>query len=121
MGSAGEGSRLDTTEGLEAVIQAIIALFCGESLAIYGEMLATKSRFTWAVLCGVIGQLSLLYGYWIGYKATGHVWSVTVASIGSIVIVEPILIWITLHEPPTRNALIGWLFGVAGIVIANLK
>lgn len=99
----------------------ILALFIGESIAIYGEMLATKAKFEHAILYGIIGQLFLIYGYYLGYKALNNIWIVTVTSIASIIIAEPLIILITMREIPGRNVFIGCALGIIGLIVANIK
>jgi len=98
----------------------MLALFFGEALAIYGELLAAKGRPFAGLLIGLPGWPLLIWGYWAGCRA-GGVWRVTAASIGSILIAEPLLVVLMFREAPERNALIGCLLGAAGIVVASMK
>ena len=103
------------------MLKTIVALIFGESLSIYGELLIAKGNVYWWLLpMGIVSWVALLYGYWSGYKA-GGIWAVTAVSIGSIVVIEPILVWMMFHEMPSRNALIGCVFGLLGIVFASIK
>ena len=98
----------------------LIGLFLGETLAIYGELLAAKGRPFFGLLIGLPGWPLLVWGYWAGCRA-GGIWRVTAASIGSILIAEPLLVILMFREIPERNALIGCLLGAAGIVVASVK
>jgi len=106
--------------GLEKLILPLLALFTGEALAIYGELLSAKGHLWKGLPWGFISWPLLLWGYWAGSK-NGGIWRVTAVSLGSILIVEPLLIICMFREAPERNALIGCLLGVAGIVVASVK
>lgn len=67
----------------------------------------------------VIGAgFGLLLAYVLGIKAFKNIWVVSVISITSIVIAEPILIYAVFRELPTRGALIGFVLGVVGLLSA---
>jgi len=99
---------------------ALTAIFLGEAVSIYGELRAGKGCVIEGILWGLIGWPLLIYGYWYGVKCS-NVWPVTVTSIAAILIMEPLLILLLYKEQPTRNALIGCLLGVAGLIVANVK
>lgn len=102
------------------MLLVIFALFFGETLAIYGELVAAKGN-PWTGLCfALLGVPFLIWAYTTGCKL-GGVWQITAASIAAILIAEPILIFTMFHEMPNRNTLIGCLLGAAGLIIANLK
>lgn len=101
-------------------LYAVLALLTGEVLAIYGELLAAKGAPWKGCLLGFVSWPLLIWGYWYGYRI-GGIWQVTAASIGSIVIAEPLLVWGMFREYPGRNALIGCVLGVLGLVIASVK
>ena len=98
----------------------MLCLFFGESLAIYGELLAARGRPWLGMACSFPGWPLLIFGYWIGCRA-GGIWRVTAASICSILIAEPLMIVLMFREVPERNALTGCLLGAAGIVVASIK
>ena len=101
-----------------------ILLFGGEAIAIYQEMVAARAAkagslsfgvgawlFAWMMVSGVM----LLAGYYLGYLSFKNIWVVTVISIGSILIAEPLLILAFFRESPTLGAWIGLILAVLGI------
>lgn len=98
----------------------IAAIFLGECLAILGELQAAKDRLALGTVLALVGVPLLLYGYWLGVR-TGTVWKVTAVSVGSILIAEPVLVWLVFREAPSRGELAGCLLGAAGMVVANWK
>ncbi len=101
-------------------ISVMFAIFFGEFLGIFGELLAAKNKPAVGFAVGLVGWTMLIWGYWIGYKHNG-IWQVTATSIGSILIVEPLLIVLMFREMPGRNELIGCILGAAGLIVANIK
>ncbi len=102
------------------MLWAILALFFGETLAIYGELVAAKGRPWTGLAIGSVGMPLLIWAYYAGYKQ-GGIWQVTATSIGSILIAEPVLIILMFREAPGRNALIGCLLGATGLIVASIK
>lgn len=66
-----------------------------------------------SLLMAVAGAF-LIGGYMIGYNAFRNIWIVSVISVTSILIVEPVLAYTICRELPTRGALIGFVFGMVG-------
>lgn len=109
-------------------IFALITLFFGEALSIGAELVASKrvvshpneylSIFLWVLIPVVFGGILLVTGYMLGYLHIKNIWVVTAVSVGSILIVEPILIFWLFREMPTTGAVIGLVLGVLGIFFA---
>lgn len=102
------------------MFKAVIALLIGETLAIYGELLAAKGSPWWGSGIGLFGYPFLIFGYWYGYKQ-GGIWQVTATSLGTILIAEPLLVLTMFRETPERNALIGCVLGALGLIVASMK
>lgn len=111
-----------------AKILVIFLLFVGETLSIYAEMLAAKSSsanpslllqiFLKTFLVIIVAGGFLIAGYVLGFKVFKNIWVVSVASITSILIMEPILAYTIFNQLPTRGALIGLILGILGFVAA---
>ncbi|WP_093414500.1 MULTISPECIES: hypothetical protein [unclassified Pseudomonas] len=67
-----------------------------------------------ALMC--FAGLCLLGAYWLGYRAIGDIWVVTVVSVTSLLILEPIVVWTLFDEAPGRGALIGFCLGALGML-----
>ncbi len=103
-------------------VLAVLLLLCGEAVSIGAELVASKrvvahtgdylSIFLWATLAIVIGGALLVAGYMLGYVYVKNIWVIAAVSVGSILIVEPILILILFREVPTTGALIGLVLGM---------
>ena len=99
----------------------------GEFCAIYSEVVAARLAHTghtsWAELVGPVlimcfAGLCLLGAYWLGYVAVGDIWLITVVSVTSLLLLEPLVIWALFHEAPGRGALIGFCLGALGMLSA---
>jgi hypothetical protein len=103
---------------------AIILVFSGEALSIGAELIASKrvaaigadyiSIFLWMFIPIVIGGAFLVAGYMLGYLHLKNIWIIAAISIGSILIVEPILAFLLFRQFPTTGAAIGLAFGILG-------
>jgi hypothetical protein len=101
---------------------AIGLIAIGEILAIYAELYSahqmqiknTQQGFLISFIIMTIAGAALLSGYMIGYKAFDNIWIVVAVSVGSILIVEPIVAYTMFKEMPTKGAIIGLVLGMAG-------
>ena len=107
------------------MVAALILMIIGEVLTIYSEVYASKlsgrptetpSMFVKPIILICIAGTCLIFAYWLGYKATGNIWVVTVASLTLLLILEPIVIYAMLKELPERGALIGFILGATGLI-----
>ena len=110
-----------------AKILAVALLFAGESLAIYAEATAAKAIGTtasfWIIFFKmftiiIIAGAFLIAGYMLGYWGFRDIWVVSVVSIASIVVMEPIINLGIFQEAPSRGAIAGLILGVLGLVSA---
>ena len=107
---------------------SILLLVIGEAFTIYGEIKGAKIISTTTIndfsitnllmplLLVVLGSIGLLVGYCYGIKAFNGIWVVCVVSIGSILIVEPIIAYSLFKEIPSRGATIGLILGFTGMI-----
>lgn len=101
-------------------------IFGGESLAILAEMLAARAytnqpfvqAFLKVFLMMIVGGGFLVAGYILGFRLFQNIWVVSVVSITSILIMEPLLIYLVFNQAPTRGGLIGFVLGALGFVAA---
>lgn len=102
----------------------------GEALAIYAEMIAARNfNLSGNPLIYIILKMFLLIsiaggflilGYMIGFSAFKNIWIVSIASIVAILLVEPLLILFVFKQMPTTGAVIGFILGVIGLIIAMI-
>ena len=107
---------------------AIACIFLGEALSIVAELIASKqvgahaSNYLWiffgASALVIVGGMLLVAGYMLGYLNVKNIWIITAISVGSILIVEPIVAVLLFKQLPTAGALIGLVLGGLGIVSA---
>ena len=107
---------------------ALIILFLGEALSIGAELVASKkviaqpgefySIFFWMLIPIVLGGALLVAGYMLGYLYIKNIWIIAAVSVGSILVLEPILIALLFREAPTVGAVIGLILGALGIIFA---
>lgn len=111
-------------------IFSILLIFVGESLFIYSEVAGARKveaqskvsseifvKFFFLVI--ISGALSLA-GYFVGIIAFKNIWIVSVISIVSILIIEPILDYSIFKQFPAAGALIGFVLGSIGLVATLL-
>ena len=109
-------------------IVVITLIFLGEALSIYAEMLGARTHaytsqsftrifFKLFIIMTFTGAL-LLAGYMLGFKAFQNIWIVSVISITSILMIEPILAYTFFKQIPTRGAFIGLMLGFPQALVA---
>ena len=109
-------------------IFVVILIVIGEGLAIYAEMTGAQHyNIASQPFVPVFLKMFLLFafaggflvgGYILGFNAFKNIWIVSVASITSILIIEPTLAYIIFQQLPTKGAAIGLLLGLAGFIAA---
>lgn len=100
-------------------LASIIAMFVGEALCIYSELLIARgSSWWWTFFLITLAGVPLLYGYKYGTATAESVWPVFVVSVVSILIVEPLLVWVMFHDRPSWGSVAGLGCGVVGMYLA---
>ena len=106
-------------------VSALGLMVLGEFCAIYSEVVTARlahtpgqswQAFALPVTLMCIAGLFLLGAYWLGYRAVGDIWTVTVVSVISLLLLEPIVVWCLFQEAPGRGALIGFCLGALGML-----
>ena len=98
---------------------SILMLVIGESLCIYSELvIARRPEWLWTFFLITLAGIPLLIGYHYGYKTFGSMWPVMVASITTILIIEPLLVLILFRELPTWGTGAGFVLGAVGLYLA---
>lgn len=99
-------------------IFVILMLALGEAICIYSEVDIAKTgrwmRDWWII---TLAGVPLLIGYYFGQKAFGSMWPVMAASITSILIVEPVTIWLLFGDLPSRITLVSMILGTIGLAL----
>ena len=99
-------------------ILSLLAIFIGEALCIYSEMLIAKGgSWAWTLFLITLAGIPLLVGYRYGYQAFESMWPVMVISVVSILIVEPMLVWSMFEETPSWGSVAGFICGVVGLFL----
>jgi hypothetical protein len=101
---------------------AIILLIIGEAISIYIELILAKGNknILYLSMIFILATPFLLYGYILGYSVFKNIWIVSVISITSILIIEPVLCYMIFKELPSKGATVGLLFGVLGFISTML-
>lgn len=109
-------------------IFATVLVFLGEFFSIWAELIASKRAdsipgqylpiFLSMFLLITLGGGFLIAGYMYGYLHLRNIWIITAISVGSILIVEPILALILFRQLPTVGAAVGLALGFLGIISA---
>ena len=104
---------------------ALMLMISGEALSIYSELYSSRLPqsfsqdpiiFLKPMMLITIGGLCLVLSYWMGYRGTGNIWIVTVASLTLLLILEPIIIFIMFRQIPARGAAVGFVLGALGLI-----
>ncbi|CAH0204554.1 hypothetical protein E3Z27_18500 [Pseudomonas mediterranea] len=110
-------------------VSALGLMVVGEFCAIYSEVVVAKLAQTGSASWGAVSfplalmcfaGICLLAAYWLGYVAVGDIWIVTVVSVTSLLLLEPVVVWSLFHETPGRGALIGFVLGALGMLSTAL-
>ena len=108
---------------------ALGLMVIGEFCAIYSEVVTARlahvgdgswQAFVMPVLLMCFAGFCLLGAYWLGYVVVGDIWIVTVVSVTSLLLLEPVVVWALFHEAPGRGALIGFCLGALGMLATVL-
>lgn len=109
-------------------ILVILLLVAGEALSIYAELIGAHQYSLhqgsfWPVffrmfLVIALAGAFLVAGFTLGYGAFKNIWIVSVLSLTSILVTEPLISYAIFHELPTRGAWFGLAFGLMGCVSA---
>ncbi len=110
----------------QKIISSLV-LFAGEALIIYAEVLSAKMFYTenkafWPVigkvaLFALVSTFMLLCGYMFGLRAFKNIWIVTVISVTSILVAEPLMTYFVSNQVPTKGAVAGLLLGFVGLIL----
>lgn len=104
------------------IILGIALVALGEGLAIFSELLSchdiSKSNIINMLILITIAGFPLIFGYIILYKEFGNIWAVSVCSVTSILVSEPILVYAVFREPPSYGAIVGMILGAIGFACA---
>ncbi|SEQ27291.1 hypothetical protein SAMN03159444_01386 [Pseudomonas sp. NFACC02] len=110
-------------------VSALGLMVAGEFCAIYSEVVVAKlaqsgsaswETFVMPLVLMCFAGLFLLAAYWLGYVVVGDIWIVTVVSVTSLLLIEPVVVWSLFHEAPGRGALIGCVLGALGMLATVL-
>lgn len=115
---------------VEILLLVALLIFLGECLAMLAEILSARTAlrdrghvrrqfYRMAIVIVFAGLFSLL-GYTLGITVLKNIWIVSVVSIASELLLEPVLDYTLLRQLPTRGAAIGFALGAAGIIVALL-
>lgn len=96
----------------------VLLIVAGELVAIAYEVLAMRHmtlRYTlWACLCVAGAGILLVLGYTMTFKGLKNAWVVSTVSILTILVSEPILVWLVFKEVPTLGPMLGLLCATVG-------
>lgn len=109
-------------------IFAFLTIFIGEAVVIYAEQLGAKlysapsaqfgASFLYTLIPLTVGAVLLVVGYMLAFKHFQNIWIVTVISLGSILLVEPLFNYFYIGQTPTLGAGIGFVLAVLAILTA---
>src|SRR3989338_5549000 len=105
-------------------ILVIAIIFIAEALYIFSEIISAKyysqpqSQFFLILgkilIITIVGSILILTGYMLGFRVFKNILIVSVISITSIMIIEPILAYSIFKQLPTKGAFLGLIFGAIG-------
>jgi len=102
----------------------VAVIFIAEAASILSEILAAKyyadpGASFWKIfirlsLYTLFFASFIIAGYMFGLRYFKNIWIVSVISITSILIAEPIIAFTVFRQTPTKGALLGLIFGFLG-------
>ena len=105
-------------------------IFLGEAAVIYGQVSGAQiasispnysmSSFALPATMVILGSVLLMAGYMLGILGLKNIWVVSVTSIGSVLVNEPILNYLIFTQLPTLGAAIGFVLAVFGVLSSLL-
>jgi len=108
-------------------ITAIFLLLIGETASIIIEVSLARrysltqpflGLFLKGFLVMILAGAFLVTGYMLGFRSFKNIWIVSVISLATILITEPIIDYLIFRQLPTTGALIGLVLAVAGFAFA---
>lgn len=105
---------------------AALLLFTSEAIGIYSELkiasLVGKSArfldFLPSLILVTLGGFGLVFGYYWLYRISASIWVPTIVSLGSIFVVEPILIYYMFNEGMSPKIIVSIVLVTLGIIVA---
>ena len=99
-------------------IFVILMMALGEAICIYAEIDIAKNKrifldFWIITLAGV----PLLIAYYFGQKAFNSMWPVMAASLTSVLLIEPLVIWLMFRDLPSKLSIVSMVLGTTGLII----
>lgn len=100
-----------------------LLLFLAEAVGIYAELKMSTfvgktpkfSEVLPLVIYTTMAGFGIAMGYYWMYKVSNSIWVPTIVSLGSIFIVEPIMIYFMFHEPLTPRTMVSLALIICGI------
>lgn len=108
---------------------AVALIFLGEAGSIAAELIASRGLAARGgsylsflslgmYLLIAIAGIMLVTGYMLGYAHLKNIWIIAAISIGSILVIEPVMAYLLFREAPTLGAWIGLILGGVGTLAA---
>lgn len=97
----------------------LFLMVLGESTMIMAEVYSSiHSWKDWRViLVQIFAAMVLIYGYDVSYKRLNSVWMVSVLSVLTIVVAEPIIVWFMTKEEPSKSTAIAFALACISLVV----
>ena len=107
---------------MDARLASLLCIVAGEVLTIFAQVRTStfpEGQQRWLLVgsAWVVSGVFLVLGYVVGAEAFGGVWSVAAVSVTSILIVEPVLLYLLLREWPSRPEAVGLMCGCVGLAV----
>jgi hypothetical protein len=99
----------------------VVLMMCAEAGMIAAEVQAAKSTWLNPTALGIqaVTALSLLALYDWGTKHMGDIWVVSVASVASVVIAEPLIVFAMTREVPGKQQALGMVLALIAIIVSS--
>jgi hypothetical protein len=99
-------------------LACVLLMVAGEGSMIAAEVMATKTDWMTprVLLFQWLAATLLLAAYSIGFKAWQDVWIVSVISVTTIVISEPIIVWHFTNSLPNRQTVVSLVLALSALV-----
>ena len=102
-----------------------VLIMCGEAIAIFSQAYISRFGISWSTLWAAclgifVAGVMLLAGYRITYTAVKSIWTVSIFSLSSIAVLEPMIMWFMFKEVPSWRHVVGFILGITAQLVVML-
>jgi hypothetical protein len=104
-------------------VGAASLMLAAEASMISAEVLAARGNWyaPGILLLQIVAAVLLLVAYNVGFKAWNDIWVVSITSVVTVVLSEPIIVWLIAGALPTRYTLAAFALAISALGVLTLE